>query len=88
MVDRGLMYSTSKCVTLNIPPFFLQGKELLPLEEVETRSIASIRIHVERATEQVKKHCILQCVIPISLHAQMEMKFGLFVAFLQIFILY
>ena len=49
-------------------------------EEVETGSIASIRIHVERAIERVKNYHILQGVIPKSLPAQLEMKFGLFVA--------
>ena len=60
---------------------FLRGKEQLSLEEeVETRSIASVSIHVNRAIEQVKDYHILQGVIPTSLHAQLEMQFGLFVA--------
>ena len=60
--------------------FFLQGKEQLSLEEkVETGSIASVCIHVER----VKNYRILQGVIPISLHAQLEREFGLFVAYIQ-----
>ena len=64
---------------------FLRGKEQLSLEEeVETRSIASVHIHVERAIERVKNYHILQGVIPLSLHAQLEMKFGIFVAYLQI----
>ena len=72
----------SKCVPLNITPF-LQGEEQLSLEEeVETRSIASVCIHVERAIERVKGYRILQGAIPISLHAQLEMKFGLFVAYI------
>ena len=71
---------TSKCVTLNIPPF-LQGKEQLLLEEeAETRNIASV--NVERAIERIKDNRILQGVIPISLHALLEMKFGLFVAYI------
>ena len=42
----------AKCVALNIPPF-LRGKAHLSLEEeVETRSIASVHIHVERAIER------------------------------------
>ena len=52
-------------------------------EEVETRSIASVHIHVERAIERVKNYRILQGAIPISLHAQLEMKFGLFVAYIH-----
>ena len=56
MVDRGFDIQhllASKCVTLNISPF-LRGREQLSLEEeVETRSIASVCIHVERAIERV-----------------------------------
>ena len=51
----------SKCLTLNIPPV-LRGKEQLSLEEVETRSIASVCIHVERAIERVNNDRILQGV--------------------------
>ena len=62
---------------------FLRGKEQLSLEEkVETGSIASACIHVERAIEWVKNYRILQGAIPISLHAQLEMKFGVFVAYI------
>ena len=74
-VDRGFDIQNlqhSKCVTLNIPPL-LQGKEQLSFEEeIETRSIASIHICVERAIEWVKNYRILQGVIPISLHAQLD----------------
>ena len=62
---------------------FLRGKEQLSLEEeVETRIIASIHIHVERAIERVNNYRILQGDIPISSHAQCEMKFVLFVAYI------
>ena len=51
MVDRDFDIQhvlSSNCVTLNIPFFFLRGKEQLSLEEeVETRNIASVCIHVE-----------------------------------------
>ena len=39
---------------------------------------------MERAIEQGKTHHILQGVIPTSLHAQLEMKFGLFVAYILV----
>ena len=85
MADRGFDIQhllVSKCVTFNIP-LFLQGKEQLSLEEeVETRSIASMCIHVQRAIERVKKYRIIQGVIPISLHAHLEMKFGIFEAYI------
>ena len=44
----------AKKIKLNIPPF-MRGKEQLSLEEeFETRSIASVRIHVETAIERIK----------------------------------
>ena len=51
-------------------------------EEVVTRNIASVRIHVERAVELVNHYRILQGVIPISLHTQLEMKLGVFEAYI------
>ena len=54
-------------VRLNIPPF-LKGKTQLKKEElVETRRIASLRIHVERAIERIKNYHIFDRVIPASL---------------------
>ena len=57
MADRGFDIQhilAAKNVKLNIPPF-MKGKEQLSLEEeLETRSIASVRIHVERAIERIK----------------------------------
>ena len=40
-------------VYLNIPPFMRSKDQLNPDEEDETREIASVRIHVERAIEKV-----------------------------------
>ena len=42
-------------VYLNIPPFMRSKDQLNPDEEDETREIASVRIHVERAIEKVLK---------------------------------
>ena len=57
MADRGFNIQddlTPLGVRVNIPPF-LRGKEQLePDELVETRRIASLRIHVERAMERIK----------------------------------
>ena len=51
----------------------MRGKEQLSLEEeFETRSIASVRIHVETAIERIKNNRILQSVIPNSLHFQLD----------------
>lgn len=70
LADRGftirdILYA--KQVDLNIPPF-LQGRNRLTMgEEITTRQIARVRIHVERAIERIKKFRLLKRVIPLSL---------------------
>ena len=75
MADRGFDIQhilAAKNVKLNIPPF-MRGKTQLSLEEeFETRTIASVRIHVERAIERIKNYRILQGVIPNTMHAQLD----------------
>ena len=70
MADRGfeiLDELTLIGVRLNIPPF-LRGKTQLSEEElVETRRIASVRIHVERAMERIKNFHIFDRTIPQTL---------------------
>ena len=70
MADRGFDVQddlTPLGVQLNIPPF-LRGKSQLDAEELrETRRIASLRIHVERAMERIKNYHILDRTIPVSL---------------------
>ena len=41
-------------------------------EETETRQIASVLIHVERAIERIKNYHILQGVVPLSRHEQLD----------------
>ena len=54
-------------VTLNLPPF-LSDKAQFNEEEVEnTQSVASIRIHVERAISKIKMYKIITNVVPLSL---------------------
>lgn len=54
-------------VTLNIPPF-LSDKGQFGEEEVEnTQSIASVRIHVERAISRIKMYKIISNVVPLTL---------------------
>ena len=70
MADRGfeiqdLLASTK--VYLNIPPFMRSKDQLNPDEEDETREIASVRIHVERAIERVKNFNILKQILPNSM---------------------
>ena len=70
MADRGFNIQddlTHIGVRVNIPPF-LKGKTQLEAEElVETRRIASLRIHVERAMERIKNYHIFDRTLPSSL---------------------
>ena len=75
MADRGfVIYDELKelGVVLNIP-CFLAGKDQLTAAEVkESQSIASVRIHVERAIQRVKKFRVLRNEIPLSLHGSVN----------------
>ena len=74
MADRGFDFSDDlpEGVTLNIPAF-MNGKDQLSVEEeTETRRIASVRIHVERAIERVKNYKILQGRYPTSMIAELN----------------
>ena len=54
-------------VKLNIPPF-LRGKTQFDHSElVQTRRIASLRIHVERAMERIKNFHIFDRILPVTL---------------------
>ena len=61
MADRGFNIQddlTPLGVKVNIPPFLKGKAQLEPEELVETRRIASLRIHVERAMERIKNYHI------------------------------
>ena len=67
MADRGFEIQdllASKKVYLNIPPFMRSKDQLNPDEEDETREIASVCIHVERAIKSVKNFNILNPFAP------------------------
>ena len=68
MADRGFDILGDLApigVKLNIPPF-LHGKcQLDSSELVETRKIASLRIHVERCMERIKNNHIFYGVMPL-----------------------
>ena len=71
MADRGVNLRdlvTKRIATLNIPPF-VKGKQLSTKACSKTRRIASLRIHVERAIQRMKKFRLLKGVIPISIAA-------------------
>ncbi|CAB4005346.1 Hypothetical predicted protein, partial [Paramuricea clavata] len=74
MADRGFEIESDlpSGVTLNIPPF-LDGKDQLSLEEeLTTRKIASVRVHVERAIARIKNYRILHQVVPITLAKDLD----------------
>ena len=74
MADRGFDIEDDlpANTTLNIPPF-LNGKDQLSLEEeVRTRKIASVRVHVERAIARIKNFRILHQVVPITIAKDLD----------------
>ena len=75
MADRGFTIDEelkSLGVTLNIPSF-LKGRDQLTSAEVkESQTIASVRIHVERAIQRVKRFNILRNEIPLTLHGSVN----------------
>ncbi|PFX15204.1 THAP domain-containing protein 4 [Stylophora pistillata] len=67
--DRGFNIKdmlASKGVRVNLSPFMNQSGQFTENELLETRRIASLRIHVERAIERIKNYHILDFV-PITL---------------------
>ena len=70
MADRGFTVQdqlNSVGVDLNIPPFLFGHKQLSRKEVEQTRKIASVRIHVERAIGRIKNFAILKGTLPISM---------------------
>ena len=71
MADRGFEIRDLLLVrraTLNIPPFLGQNRSQFSSKEVDdTRHIAALRIHVERAIARLKCFRIIRGVIPITL---------------------
>ena len=73
--DRGFEIQdllASKKVYLNIPPFMRSKDQLNPDEEDETREIASVRIHAERAIERVKNFNILKQILLNSMDEDVD----------------
>ncbi|XP_070548516.1 uncharacterized protein [Ptychodera flava] len=75
MADRGFTIRkqlTQRKATLNIPPFThaaktAKGKRLNSAQITKTKSIAKLRIHVERAIGKLKRFRLLNQVMPLML---------------------
>ena len=71
MADRGFTIRENLQqykVELNLPPF-MEGRGQLPADEVQVgRTIASLRIHVERAIGRMKLFKILKGVFPLKMY--------------------
>ena len=68
MADKGFVIEDlcqEKGVRLNIPPFIRNDAQLTDAELIQTRRIASLHIHVERAMERIKNFHILD-FFPVS----------------------
>ncbi|XP_062591937.1 uncharacterized protein LOC134253431 [Saccostrea cucullata] len=76
MADRGFQIrdlAIQKGAKLNMPPFTrvsnrsIKGRVLTSKEIQETRKIASVRIHVERAIRRLKSFKLLGQILPLKL---------------------
>lgn len=70
MADRGFTIKDmllERGVTLNIPPFMDGGRQFSREDIQRGRSIASLRIHVERVIGRIKNYSILKGTLPISM---------------------
>ena len=74
MADKGFSIENDlpPYVQLNIPPFLREKGSLTIEEETQTRRIASVRVHVERAIRRIKTFRILKTVFPISMAADLN----------------
>ena len=74
MADRGFDIEDDMPdgVTLNIPPFLNGAPQLSVSDESETRKIAAVRVHVERAIQRIKCFRILKNVFPLSMASELN----------------
>ena len=59
-------------VTLNMPPFLGNKDQLDQVELIQTRRIASLRVHVERAIERIKNFHYFDSVIPATITSTVD----------------
>ena len=57
----------SKMVGLNLPPYLSNSAQFSSKEVKETKTIAKLRIHVERAIRRIKELPIFDTPFPLSL---------------------
>ena len=62
MADKGFNMLASKGVRVNVPPFMNDSGQFEEHELLETRRIASLRIHVERAIERINNYHIIDSI--------------------------
>ena len=69
LVDRGfdILGIVPAGVTVNMPPFLAGSDQLTAAQTEETMSIASVRIHVERAIGRIKTYHLLDGTLPNTL---------------------
>ena len=67
MADNIGGMATSRRVSLNLPPHLSSGGQFSSKEVKETKTIAKLRIHVERAIRRIKEYHIYDTPIPLSL---------------------
>ena len=74
MADRGfdIEHDMPDGVTLNIPPFLNGALQLSVSDESETRKIAAVRVHVERAIQHIKCFQILKNDFPLSMASKLN----------------
>ena len=70
MADKG--FTLRKClaeknVTLNIPHFLSNKKQLTPSKVQETEQIAKLRIHVERVNRRIKENHLFDTPLSLSI---------------------
>jgi hypothetical protein len=70
MADKGFNIADllqSKRVGLNLPPYLSNSVQFSPEQVKETKTIAKLRIHVERAIRRFKEFHIFDKEIPLAL---------------------
>ncbi|XP_065193984.1 uncharacterized protein LOC135825183 [Sycon ciliatum] len=66
MADKGFTIKElceERGAYVNIPPFIKNGQQLTEKELVQTRRVASLRVHVERAIERIKNFHTLDFIL-------------------------